>query len=100
MVEKQDERRKRFFPTISLGNILAIITLVGGAVGVYSTVIADVSKTKDDVKRIEVEQRDQRKEVKEDIKEVKMEMRDLNSKLDRVLFEIQRIPKPAAERIR
>lgn len=106
-MEKPDERRKRFFPTVSLGNILAIVAFVGSCVGVYSHVIADVDKSKVEIANIKVnaeqkakDDRESRQEIRQEIRDVKGDVKALNEKLDKILFEVTRIPKPPAERTR
>src|SRR4051812_44260549 len=104
-MDKEDERRRKFFPTVSLGHVLTILSIVGGAVGIYTQVIADVDKgkleianLKQDASRKESADRESRQEIRQEIRDVKSDVKDLNVKMDRILFEVTRIPKPPAER--
>lgn len=104
-MEKQDERRKRFFPVVSLGNLIAILVFLASAAGVYTQVIADVSNAKTEIVNIKQEavkresaDRESRQEIRQEIRDVKGDVKSVNEKLDRILFELGRIPKPAARR--
>lgn len=92
----EPERRKRFFPTVSLGSVLAILTLLASAMGTWATLYADVSNNKVKIENIrnelgkkEFADREMRIELKSDVKEVKEDVKELNGKLDKVLFELR-----------
>jgi hypothetical protein len=95
MEEKQDERRKRFFPSVSLGNILAAIAFIASGVGVYTQVIADVNTSKteianlkqNEIKRESVE-KESRQEIRAELRDVKLDVKELNQKIDKVLQEV------------
>lgn len=94
-MEKENERRKRFFPTVSLGSIIASALFIGSASGVYATLYADVGNTKTEIANLkqneikrEVAEKDSRQEIKQDIRDVKMDVKELNQKIDKVLTEI------------
>lgn len=102
-MEKENERRKRFFPQVSLGSILASLAFIGSGIGIYTQVIADVANHKVEIQNLKVNEikRDaseerSRTEMKQEIRDVKSDVRDVNNKLDRILFELNKIPKPAA----
>lgn len=94
-MEKESERRKRFFPTVSLGSLVATFAFAASAAGLYTQVIADTRDNKleianlkqNEIKR-EVAEKDSRQEIKQDIRDVKMDVKELNQKLDKVLTEI------------
>lgn len=92
-MEKENERRKRFFPTISLGSIIAILTFVGAAIGVWSNLYADVRILKENEIKKEIADKESRTEIKQEIREVKQDVKDVNNKLDKVLFELNKLPK-------
>lgn len=96
MREERDERRSKFSTQISLGSIIAAAAFILSGVGVYSNLYADVKNLKENETRKEVEAKESRKELKEEIRDVKTDVRDVNMKLDRILFELNKIPKPAA----
>lgn len=102
-MEKENERRRRFFPQVSLGAVLAILTFAGSAVGVYTSLIqrveahsSDIQNLKNNEVKRENAEKDSRTEIKQEIRDVKGEVRDVNQKVDRILFELNKIPKPAA----
>lgn len=100
-MEKDEEKRRRFFPTVSLGSVIATLAFIGSGVGIYTQVIADVNTTKteiqnlksNEIKREEVEKAS-RQEIRQDIRDVKGDVKELNQKLDnalnKVLEEIRR----------
>lgn len=100
-MEKENERRKRFFPTVSLGSLIASLAFIGAGVGVYANTIADVRDSKTEIANLkqneikrEAAEKDSRQEIKQDIRDVKMDVKELNQKLDKVLQEvIRRNPK-------
>lgn len=92
-----ENRRKRLYPQVSIGNVLAAITFVGSAVGVYTTLYADVGKQKIEIETLKINElkreqieKDTRKELKDDIKEVKQDVKELTKAMERVLLEVQR----------
>lgn len=96
-MEKENERRKRFFPTVSLGSLVASLSFVGVGIGVYANTIADVRDSKTEIANIkqneikrEAAEKDSRQEIKQDIRDVKMDVKELNQKLDKVLTEVLR----------
>lgn len=93
-MEKDDERRKRFFPTVSLGSLIATLAFLGSGIGIYTQVIADVSNSKTEIANLKVDavkreaaEKDTRQEIKQDIRDVKMDVKDLNQKIDKLLQE-------------
>ncbi len=95
-MREEQERRKRFFPTISLGSVLSIITFIAGAAGIYANLYADVSTSKSEIRNIKVDMvkkeqadRDLKQELKADVKEVKEDVKTLGAKVDRILFEMR-----------
>lgn len=92
-MERDNEvKNKRFFPTVSLGNLLAILAFLGSGIGVYTQVIADVNNTKTEVANIkaneikkEVADREARHEARQEIKEVKESIVRMNEKLDKII---------------
>jgi hypothetical protein len=90
-------RRKRFFPTVSLGNILTGVVILGGCLGVYTSTIADVRELKTDVANTKQAIQEQkviestsRREIKEDIRDVKKDVGEVRETLQKVLFELQK----------
>lgn len=92
-MERDNEvKNKRFLPTVSLGNLLAILAFLASGIGVYTQVIADVNNTKTEVANIkaneikkEAADKEARHETKQEIKEVKENMIRMDNKLDRIL---------------
>src|SRR6266850_1078082 len=89
-------RRRRFFPTISFGNILTGVLICSAAIGVYTSVIADVREHKADIANLKQQTIKQeaieaasRREIKDDIKDVKSEIKELRETMQKILSEIQ-----------
>lgn len=89
------EKRKRFFPVVSLGNILASLVFIGSGIGIYTQTIADVRDNKVEIANIkqneikrEAAEKESRTEIKQDIRDVKIDVKELNQKIDRVLQEV------------
>lgn len=96
-MEKMEEKRRRFFYTITMGNIFTIFSFIGAAFGLYMNVIEDVRAAKQEIVHIkeieakkEVTLETSRKELKQEVRDVKEEVKSLNEKLDKLLFEVQR----------
>lgn len=94
-MEKESERRKRFFPTVSLGSLVATLAFVGAGIGLYTQVIADTRDNKTEIANLkvneirrEVAEKESRQEIKQDIRDVKSDVKELNQKVDKVLTEI------------
>lgn len=94
-----EERRKSpsFTKTITLGNILTVIALGAGGIGVYTQIYADVRDSKVEIviiKQNEIKKestdREQRAEIRDSIKDVKNDVRDLSQKVDRILEQMGR----------
>lgn len=88
-------RRHRVYPHISIGNILTMLAIAGGAVGVYAQTQTKIETQANRIEQIEKreaankqEEKDQRKEVKDDIKEVKQEVKELRQDVQKVLQEV------------
>lgn len=99
IMERQHEenRRKRFFPTVSLGSLIAALAFIATGVGVYNQVIAEVNKSKIEIDNLKInelkresEMKESRQEIKQDIRDVKSDVKDLNQKLDKVLTEVMK----------
>jgi hypothetical protein len=80
--ENGSERRKRFFPTVSLGNIIAILAFAGSAIGIYTQLYAEVKNNaieitaaKADAIKQEQQARDSRQEIRQDIRDVKTDVK-------------------------
>lgn len=96
-MDKPDERRRRFFPTVSLGSVVATLAFAASGAGIYTQVIADVSNSKTEIANIKQEavtrqtaEKESRQEMKQDIREVRGDVKELNVKVDRVLQELVR----------
>lgn len=94
----QDNRRRRFFPTVSLGNILSGIVILGSCLGVYTAVIADVRELKTDntntkqaIQEQKANEATSRREIKDDIRDVKKDVGEVRETLQKVLFELQKV---------
>lgn len=92
-------RRRRFFPTVSLGNVLTGVVICSAAVGVYTSVIADVREHKAEIANIkqsaakqEAEASQSRREIRDDIRDVKGEVKEVRETMQKILFELQRRP--------
>lgn len=95
--EHEENRRRRFFPTVSLGSLIATLVFIATGIGVYNQVIAEVNKSKIEIDNLKInelkresEAKESRQEIKQDIRDVKNDVKDLNQKLDRVLTEVMR----------
>lgn len=87
-----EEKRKRFFPTVTLGQAIATITFIASAAGIYTQLYAQVNTSQIEINNIkvneikrEVAEKDMKQELKQEVRDVKQEIRDLNLKVDRVL---------------
>lgn len=96
-MENSDERRKKFFPHVTLGNLLTIFAIALGGIGLYTQVIADNEKNKLEISNLkaneakrEATDKELRAELKADVREVKNDVRDLNQKVDKILQELLR----------
>lgn len=92
-----EPKRRRFFRTVSLGNILAGVVILGSCIGVYTAVLADVREHKTEIanlKQSAVEQKaneaQSRREIKDEIREVKDDVREVRDNIQKILFELQR----------
>lgn len=99
-MDKVDERRKRFFPSVSLGSILASVAFIGSGIGIYTQVIADVNSSKIEIANLkaneakkEAADKDSRTEIKQDIRDVKTEVKELRGDIQKVLQEVMRTNK-------
>lgn len=95
-MEIKENERKRFFPTVSLGNILAILAFAASGIGVYTQLYADVRDNKVEIANIKADSlkkeqadRDSRQEIKQDIRDVKVDVKSLNEKMDRMIYEFR-----------
>lgn len=100
-MEKENERRKRFFPQVSLGSVLAALTFVASAASVYTSLVTKVEAQGIEIQNIKVNEvkredidKTARTEIRQEIRDVKMDVKDMNNKLDRILFELNKMPKP------
>lgn len=96
-MDKGDERRKRFFPSVSLGSILASVAFIGSGIGIYTQVIADVNSSKIEIANLkaneakkEAADKDSRTEIKQDIRDVKTDVKELRGDIQKVLQEVMR----------
>lgn len=92
-------RRRRFFPTVSLGNIFTGLIILGSAIGMYATTLADVRENKVTIENIkqnvakqEAEATQSRREIRDDIRDVKGEVKEVRETMQKILFELQRKP--------
>lgn len=92
----ESERRKKFSTQISLGSIIATLSFAGAGIGVWTNLYADVKNLKDNEIKKELADRDYRIEMKQELRDVKSDVKDLNRKIDIILFEVQKLPKPPA----
>lgn len=89
-----------YVKSITLGNILTILTLGAGGVGVYTQIYAEMNTNRskivvleqNEVKR-EIVDRDTKQEIKQDIRDVRNDVKDLNNKIDKLIYELNRNPK-------
>lgn len=95
--DKMEERRRKFPMQVSLGHLLAILTILATGVGVYTQLYADVSNTKIEITNIKQNQerkdaidKEFRDTVKQEVREVKQDVKSVNEKIDKVLFELRR----------
>lgn len=101
MEERQNDhhenRRKRFYPSISLGNIIAAIAFVSSGIGIYTSLAAQVDSSKNEIVNIkgniirqEAVEREYREEMKAQVKEVKQDIKDVQKDVQKVLIELGR----------
>lgn len=88
--------KKKFF-SMTFSEILTLLALCGGLLGVWGTLNAEVTahrveiaNIKDNAIKKEVADRETREEVKANVKEVKQEVKDINLKIDRLFDELRR----------
>jgi|SRR6266850_5945 len=99
-MEREDftgDKRKRFYPTISLGSIIATLIFIASGIGIYTQVIADINKAKSEIENIKADNvrkdqfdRDVRLETKEEIKEIKRDIKDMKTNIQQILIELQK----------
>jgi protein subunit release factor A len=101
----EEERRRKVQPYISHGSIIAAISFVASAAGVYISVVTDLSAQKKEIQHIkentikaEAADKEIRNDIKQEIRDIKNEMRETRQEVQRILIEIQRLPKPPARR--
>lgn len=96
-MERAEERRTKFFPTISLGSALATLTFIASAAGVYSQLYADVRDSKVEIANIKVDQikkeaadRESRSDVKQEIRDVKVDVKEIRQDIQTILKEVRK----------
>lgn len=87
----QDRRKMQFQKSISLGNILTILSIVGGLITVYSQFKADIAVMQATmVQQREVDRQHElalqqlRTEIRDDIKEIKGDQRRISDTIERL----------------
>lgn len=84
----------------SLGNILTIIGMLGGLVGVWTTLAADNRETKTKVDQLERRQIEDRTEQKRDVREVKQDVKTIDQNVQTILRKIEAMDARDRERER
>ena len=86
-----DRRKMQFQKTISLGNVLTIVSIVGGLITVYSQFKADIAVMQANlVQQREVDRQHEaalsqlRTEIRDDIKEIKGDQRRISDTIERL----------------
>lgn len=92
-----EEKKQRFFYSITLGNIFTIFSFIGASIALYTNLIDDVRAAKQEI--VHLKDTDTRRdkvleayrlEVRQDIRDVKTDVNKLDDKVDKILFEIRR----------
>lgn len=91
------EKAPFFSKSITLGNILTVVTLGLGGIGVYNQIYAEVTvnKTKilvleqTEIKR-EMLATETKQELRQDLRDVRNDVKDLNNKIDKLIYELNR----------
>lgn len=99
-MENGENRRRRFYPRISLGSILASLAFIGSAFGVYGQMQGDIRKheseivmIKNDAQKQENRTKEERKELRDEIREVKQDVKEIRQDVQKVLQEMVRKPR-------
>lgn len=87
--------------SLSLGNIIAGVALLGGSIATYATLHADVQTNKLEIINVKSEQakseardKENRREIRREIQEIKEDVKDINRKIDRLLERSYQPPTP------
>lgn len=98
-MEEKSERRRRFFPSVSLGSIIATLAFLGASAGVYAQFVGDIKEAKTEIISIKAEQTrkekldyESRQEIKGEVRDVNRKLEKVNDKLDRILEEMAKNP--------
>lgn len=86
---------------ISFGNIIAALALVGGTIGIYATLHADVQTNKLEINTLKAEQakseareKEARRDMRREVQEIKDDVKEINRKIDRLLERSYQPPSP------
>ena len=85
--------RSRWFneggKSISLGNILTILAMLGTIGGVWATLAADNSKRDLKIDQVEKRQEEDRKETKDTVREVKQDVKTIATDVQKILIKLE-----------
>ncbi len=99
-----EEKRKRFYPHISLGHIIAAVAFLGSGIGVYTKLAAQMENNTVEINNLKINEikkeaadkeyrqamTDYRVEVREQMGELRKDVKDTQKDVQKILIELMK----------
>jgi hypothetical protein len=92
-----NDKRKKFYPHITLGSLVATITFAGACIGIYTQLYADVSNHKIEIQNIKINEvkreaadKEYREDIKQQTQDIKSDVKEVQRGVQQILIELGR----------